>query len=103
MTKDTFKTDVIFRKEKDGEILALFPHVVDTLMGLVMSYTHIGQHGPADYKYCMKISKPAKPEDYKDLFVELQGLGYNLRVIKRQSGRKYWKRFYQLDQIISQF
>ena len=89
MTKDTFKTDVIFRKEKDGEILALFPHIVDTFTGYVMAYAHVGQHSPADYNHCIKISKPAKPEEYKDLLNELQGLGYNLRVIKRQSGRKY--------------
>jgi hypothetical protein len=89
MTKDTFKTDVIFRKEKDGEILALFPYVVDTLAGDVMSYAHLGQHGAASYNYCIRKSKPAKPEEYKDLFAELESLGYNLRVIKRQSGRKY--------------
>jgi len=93
MTKDTFKTDVIFRKEKDGEILALFPYSLWNFAGDVVCYAHLGQHGAADYNGCIRKSKPAKPEEYKDLLNELQGLGYNLRVIKKQSGRKYSKAY----------
>lgn len=89
MTKDTFKTDVIFRKEKDGSILALFPHLLWNYAGDVTCYAHLGQHSAADYSGCIRQSKPAKPEEYKDLLNELQGLGYDLRIIKRQSGRKY--------------
>ena len=40
--------DVIFRKWKDGSILALFPHCVDTYEGSVMCYEHTGQHSSAD-------------------------------------------------------
>ena len=89
MIKDTFKTDVIFRKEKDGEILALFPHSLWNFAGDVVCYVHMGQHGAAYYDECIRQSKPAKPEEYKNLFIELESLGYNLRVIKKQSGRKY--------------
>ena len=88
MIKDDFKTDVIFRKEKDGEIIALFPYSLWNFAGVITCYAHVGQHGAADYNHCIRKSKPAKPEEYKDLFAELESLGYNLRVIKRQSRRK---------------
>ena len=89
MTKDTFKTDVIFRKEKEGEIIALFPYLLWNFAGDITCYAHLGQHGAADYNHCIRKSKSAKPEEYKDLFAELESLGYNLWVIKRQSRSKY--------------
>ena len=84
MIKDTDKTKVVFRKYKDGSILALFPHERWDLTNFVSSYMHMGQHGGADYNGCIKDTKPAIQIEYKDLFNELEGIGYNLKVIKRR-------------------
>lgn len=83
MKKDKEITKVIFRKFNDGDVVALFPEVqYSEDKGLCMSYQYIGQHGAADYSL-MYSTKPAKQEEYKDLYDELTGLGYNLKIIKK--------------------
>lgn len=79
------KTRVIFRVFSDGEIIALFPHI-DEGNGNILSYMHIGQHGGAS-PLIVNDTKPATPEQYKELFAELQGIGYNLATGKRLSRR----------------
>lgn len=72
---------VIFRKfKKDGDIIALFPHIEADNSGNCQSYQHIGQHGAADYNYCMKISNAATKEEYQALKTELEGIGYIVEV-----------------------
>lgn len=82
----TEQTKVVFRKYKDGSILALFPSTGYGLC-LIESYMHIGQHGGADYNGCILDTKPATPAEYQELKTELESLGYNLKVIKRRSNR----------------
>lgn len=96
MKKDKLKTDVIFRiwnnKNFIGDhIIALFPHEVCDYKGNVTSYEHVGQHGGATYNHCIRLSKPAKQSEYNDLFEELESIGYNLNIIKRQNYNKYSK------------
>jgi hypothetical protein len=81
MKKDTEKTKVIFRKFPDGEVIALFPEMPehDYLIG---SYMHVGQHGTAS-KGIVQSTKLASPEEYNDLFNELSGMGYNLKIVKK--------------------
>jgi hypothetical protein len=88
--KDQNITSVIFRKFKTGEIIALFPYEYEG-NGAVNSYMHIGQHGAADYPDLIKITTPVKEADYKDLFNELESIGYNLKVIKRSNRSKMYK------------
>ena len=83
------KIDVIFRKWKDGSILALFPHSIDTYEGNVSSYEHVGQHSSADYGHCIYNTKLAKEHEYKPLKQELESIGYDLNVIKRQNYDKF--------------
>lgn len=83
MEKDAFKTVVVFRMFKDGEVLALFPDIVNYRNGECESYQHVGQHGAADYGHCIQITTPAKPDEYADLQCELEGMGYNLDIRKR--------------------
>ena len=80
----TEKTKAIFRKFKDGDILALFPYEINKFNGFVNSYMHLGQHSEADYSGCIQITKPATKEEYQDLFEELESIGYNLNVIKKR-------------------
>lgn len=88
MKKDTAK--VIFRKFRGGDILALFPYEYEG-NGFILSYQHVGQHSAADYNAMIRNSKPAKPDEYSDLFGELEGLGYNLQVIQRAVHRLMYK------------
>jgi len=96
MKKDKFKTDVIFRKWRTGDntIMALFPHTPHGRISTVESYEHIGQHGGADYCHCIHMTTPAKENEYKDLFEELESIGYNLNIIKKQNYKKYLKSYY---------
>lgn len=83
---DTHITEVIFRKFK-GEIIALFPYIPEKY-GECLSYMHVGQHGTASLSI-IRDSKPTNEPDFKDLFNELTGIGYNLKVIKRMSWKRY--------------
>lgn len=79
MKKDIKKTKVVFRKF-EGEVTAIFPDETWNLNGDLVSYAHIGQHGPATREY-RSISEPCTKEEYQDLLKELKNLGYNLKVI----------------------
>ena len=100
MERDTYKTDVIFRvdntKDWKGTIFALLPHEVCDYSGNVTSYQHVGQHSGADYRGCIATSKPATPEQYADLKAEMESLGYNFNVIKKQNYDKYLKSYYEV-------
>ena len=79
--------DVTFRIFK-GELIAFFPHTIENHIGNVMIYAHIGQHSCADYKSCVKHSRPALPNEYENLKKELENIGYNLNIVKRQNSKK---------------
>ena len=86
MNKDEDITRVVFRKWKNGDIIALFPDIcndVNNNPDICLSYEHIGQHGSADYGI-VAITKLATKDEYMPLFVELESLGYNLKVCKRR-------------------
>ena len=74
------KTNVIFRKFNNNEVIALFP---DLLSGqhneYIMSYMHIGQHGDAS-KELMTELKHAKPSEFESLYLELKQIGYDLKL-----------------------
>lgn len=83
------QTIVIFRKFAGGDILALFPYEKQA-NNFCLSYMHTGQHGPAHYLSMIMNSRPAKPEEYNDLFQELQSIGYDLKVMQKASYRKMY-------------
>ena len=97
MLKDKHITEVMFRKngmiDNKGEIYALFPHLAENKSGCVSSYQHVGQHIIADYDFCMGTSTPASQTDYADLQKELEQIGYNLKVVRKQNRAKYLKIF----------
>jgi len=88
---DTEITKVVFRKFNHTysgcEIIALFPEIAEEGSGSCLSYQHIGQHGAADYNYCIAISIPATPEEYASLQSELQSIGYNLKIMQRRNSK----------------
>jgi len=98
---DNFKTDVMFRKDitKDfkGTIFAVFPHEVDNYRGDIMTYQHVGQHSSGDYQVCLQQSKPATVEESADLKREMEGLGYDLNIVRRQNRDKYLKEYKRVN------
>lgn len=81
---DSHKTIVIFRTYpgNPSDVLALFP-AIDEGQGMCSAYQHVGQHGQADYKHCLKVTRPAFPSEYKALARELTDIGYNLDIKQR--------------------
>lgn len=77
-------TKVVFRKWKNGDIIALFPDDVNPHNGTVTSYMHIGQHSAADYTHVIMATQPANETEFQSLRQELQSIGYNnLRIAQR--------------------
>jgi hypothetical protein len=96
MEKDTYITEVTFRKFKDGQVIALLPHEVSDYDGNITSYMHIGQHSSATYNHVVSMTKLATPRDYADLLAEMESLGYNIKVISKQNRTKYLANYREL-------
>jgi len=87
------ETIVIFRKDETGEPYALFPELPADGQGfLCAAYQHVGQHCAADYDLCIAQSEPAAPDDYKDLYEELERRGYHLTVRQRATPEMHERR-----------
>jgi hypothetical protein len=82
-TMDDVPTPTIFRRYRDGDIIALFPTIPADLQGNCLSYQHVGQHGAASPAHVIARTRPATPEEYAALRVELESIGYTLRVVRR--------------------
>ena len=79
------ETPVIFRKYRDGEVVALFPAMPGGRYGECMSYVHFGQHGAADYGHVIRTTRPVRAGECEDLRAELVAIGYDdLRVYRRE-------------------
>lgn len=77
-------TIVIFRMDREGIVFALFPELPSDAQGFFCTcYQHIGQHSAADFRGCIAHSRPAKADEYADLFNELERRGYSLKVHQR--------------------
>jgi hypothetical protein len=79
------ETIVIFRKWKDGDVIALFPYEPSDYEGyLCNSYMHIGQHSGANPRL-VDMTIPVSSEEYADLKRELESEPYNyvLKVRRR--------------------
>lgn len=77
---------VVFRKWKDGNVIALFPELPADLSGNHCdAYEHVGQHGGADYHGVIQQTKPCSVDDAADLINELGTIGYELKPIRRVS------------------
>ena len=81
VTKVMFRK--FFRKEDqmfgEDQVIAIFPEEKEHRPGMVMSFMHHGQHGAADIESIMRITKPAKPNEYAALKRELERPPYEYR------------------------
>ena len=66
------KVKVIFRKNKDGEVIAFFPEF-HVQRGNIMSYMHIGQHGEASLDFYYSTKK-ANAQEYEPLLNEVKAV-----------------------------
>jgi hypothetical protein len=87
-------TDVVFLRELDGDdIFALFPAHAACVgrTDLMVCYSRIGQHSSASYDYCDECDEVTDPDEYADLFAELERRDYELCVIckDRMNDSKY--------------
>jgi len=86
---------VIFRKDRTGwkEPFAHFPELPAGNNGqFCTAFQQIGQHCAADYGLCISNSDPATPEEYHDLFNELERRGYSLVVKHRATPEMHERR-----------
>ena len=64
------KVKVIFRKDREGNVIAFLPEL-RVNHGNIMSYMHIGQHSEASYQFYTDTKK-ANETEYKSLLEELK-------------------------------
>ena len=89
MKQNAERTTVIFRKFRQGDIIALFPMInADDKPGHFLSYQHIGQHGATSRDLLQAYTIPARDQEYRELKAELENIGYKLDIKKRAN--KYW-------------
>ena len=91
LTIQTYRTmtKVIFRKFRNGEIIAIFPQEPATPDGWeCMSYMHVGQHGSAD-PMIVQDTKAATPKESAPLVAELLSIGYRLDIRKKFTRNDY--------------
>ena len=93
MEQDKHETRVMFYfepKEKEStsfysEVFAVFPEEYHNLKmygrNMVTCYAHIGQHSGCHVDYLTDCKKCTNPIDYEYLKLELEELGYNLRIL----------------------
>lgn len=86
---ETMKTDVMYRKDKEGVVFALFPgHAGTNSLDTCSSFELVGGHSSADLKGCITTSKPAKPDEYKRIHEVLTNCyGYDLNIVKRANNQ----------------
>lgn len=74
---------VVFRKFRDGDVIAVFPDWLADHRGSLSCYQHIGQHGACDPGIARWTLKPT-PEEYAPLLAELGRIGYApIKVMQR--------------------
>lgn len=87
------KVQVIFRKDKSGEVMAFFPEMRCNY-GMIICYQHIGQHSEASMTY-YNCTKKATATEYLPLFNELSNIYSDCNLIVRNrlpkgGNRKAW-------------
>ena len=66
------KVKVIFRKDKEGNVIAFLPEL-RVNHGNIASYMHIGQHSEASYQFYVETKKADK-SGYISLLEELKSI-----------------------------
>jgi len=103
-------TKTVFRVYPDGAVIALFPQISASVSGgpkgqhdtdvsdLCESYMHIGQHSGATPELVVRRTRLATPEEYQDLKMELETIGYKIQPAKRMTYKDFLIRAEQYRQ-----
>jgi len=94
-------TQVIFRKFKDGTLVAVFPYDIYNHTGTVWCYHPVGQHAQCDYGAVMANSSPATEAEYSRLKKELENRPYNYKLVVI-GRRSYWTYLKALNELKSE-
>ena len=81
-------TDTVFLRDRnDHVIFAVFPRLAATVgrEDTMTCYSHVGQHGSATLDYCDSCAEVIDPAEYAELAAELGRVGYNVRVVQKDS------------------
>ena len=85
MEKEAVK--VAFRADKFGDfkgvVTAVFSGVIDGPRGELMCYAHMGQHSYCHRDWYTQRTRPATPEEYRELLTELESVGYEVTTVQR--------------------
>ena len=65
---------------QNEEVIAYFPHLPWDRQGNLTCYAHIGQHGACSPEYA-KECRPATKDEYSGLKIELESIGYKLKLV----------------------
>ena len=76
------KVKVIFRKNKNNDVIAFFPEA-RVNYGNIMSYMHIGQHSEASYQFYTETKK-ADESEYNSLLDELKSIYDDCTLVVKQ-------------------
>lgn len=88
------KVKVIFRKYKNGNIVAIFPYIIWS-NSFSTCFDDEG-HSACDYHHIIKQTKPATEDEYKYRARLLYNFyGYDLKVIKKYNHNQFLKSYYQ--------
>lgn len=87
------KVQVIFRKDKSGEVMAFFPEMCCNY-GMICCYQRIGQHSEASMAY-YNCTEKATVTEYNSLLKELSNIYTDCKLIVKQrlpkgGNRKAW-------------
>lgn len=77
------RIDTIFLRESDG-VLAIFPGIAAS-GDLFSCFSRSGQHSSASLDYCEAMPEVTDPSEYVYLAAELNLIGYNVRVVSKDS------------------
>lgn len=97
------KTKVIFRKFKEGDVIALFPELAGTNDPYTcLSYQHLGQHGAASVAL-VYATYPALPHERSALWDELEYIGYELEEVYRFTQKHLKARRQETERFVGRF
>ena len=91
-------TPVIFRKFKEGDVIALFPTIPYSSVYDFTCYQHIGQHSGCE-DIVVDLTKLCQPEEYQDLLKELIFMGYDDLIVRKKIT---YKHFLEREKLLNQ-
>ena len=91
------QTLVIFRKYREGDIVALFPEIASDMD--YVDYCKGFPEGSYNIGDVMCETTPATPKEYSKLAKRLRQLDYNLKVVKQFEFEHVQARINQIDAV----